>query len=298
MDSTYHPIVEYIAYPASSQNLIKLNTQISYIDVDPSQNKPITLTSTMYETFHADSVIVTVPLGCLKREDIKFTPSLPPPVQKALSNLGFGVLEKLFVRFSEAWWLSPVEQKESISIEFYRFTSLLSTKSIIPEGSLSFFSLARTHNPQPVFGVYISTELGKHLVSLPKDALKTMLQTYFIPLLPNYDASNPVCQILAVDSSEWSQDPLSGFGSYTHIPVGSDTGDENMKILSEMILPAGDGGVWFAGEHTANTEIHNGEIYTTMATVTGAYKSGERAGNKVLENYGKSNSKLELTLVL
>ena len=65
-----------------------------------------------------------------------------------------------------------------------------------------------------------------------------MLQTNYIPMLPNYDAKNPACQILNVDSSAWSQDELSGFGSYSHIPVGSETGDQNMKVLSEKILPS------------------------------------------------------------
>jgi hypothetical protein len=63
-----------------------------------------------------------------------------------------------------------------------------------------------------------------------------------------------------------------------------------MRILSQKILSAGDGGVWFAGEHTADTEIIDGLKYTTMATVTGAYKSGERAANHVLlHTYEKAN---------
>ena len=123
-------------------------------------------------------------------------------------------------------------------------------------------------------------------MSQPKSDLKAMLQTNYIPLFPNYDARNPACRILDVVSSAWSQDELSGFGSYTHIPVGSDTGDENMRLLSEMILPAGEnGGIWFAGEHTADTEIINGLKFSTMATVTGAYKTGERAGNHILQTY-------------
>lgn len=90
-----------------------------------------------------------------------------------------------------------------------------------------------------------------------------------------------------LECSTWSQEELSGFGSYTHIPAGSDTGNENMKILSEKILDTGEegGGVWFAGEHTADTEVIDGRNYTTMATVTGAYKTGERAAKKVLEAY-------------
>jgi monoamine oxidase len=276
--------VQYIARPSLLANIVKLNTQISTIEVDPALEKPITLTSTANETFHADSVICTLPLGVLQSKTVTFTPSLPPRIQKAISNLGVGVLEKLFIRFSEPWWLGPI-QNAGIGIEFYRFTSLKTTKQVMPRGTLNFFSLARIHKPQPVFGVFISTDLAKYLVALPKEELKELLQTHYIPHLPNYTADNPACQILEIDSSTWSADPFSGFGSYTHIPVGSDTGDENMKILSEKIMEAGDGGIWFAGEHTADTEMIDGVKYTTMATVTAAYKTGERAANHVIRTH-------------
>jgi hypothetical protein len=217
---------------------------------------------------------------------IKFTPSLPDRIQSAISNIGFGVLEKLFLHFSEPWWLLPTDDVQSICIDSYRFPTLSSIAKHFPEERLGFYSLARTNHPQPVLVVFIANKLARHLVSQSKTDLKTMLQTNYIPMLPNYDAKNPACQILNVDSSAWSQDELSGFGSYSHIPVGSETGDQNMKVLSERILPAGEnGGVWFAGEHTADTEIIDGLKYTTMATVTGAYKSGERAGNHVLHAY-------------
>jgi hypothetical protein len=285
IDSSYAPLLEYIAAPSTSRDLIKFNTEIISIDVNSSKSMSITLKSAKNAIFHADSVIVTIPLGLLQRKSLEFTPSLPPPVQKAISNLGFGVLEKLFIRFSDAWWLTSMEKREPIGLEFYRFSSLLVTAGTLPRGTLSFFSLARIHNPQPVFGIFVSTTLAKYLVSLPKTDLKAMLQTYYIPHLPNYDKNNPACQILELDHSSWSQDPLSGFGSYTHIPVGSDSGDGNMKVLSERILPAGNGGIWFAGEHTADTEVIEGVKYTTMATVTGAYKSGERAANHVIRLY-------------
>jgi hypothetical protein len=284
--------VEYIAQPALSQNLIKFNTQISSIDINSTNSsKPITLKSTTNETFHADSLIVTLPLGQLKQNTVKFTPPVPHHVQKAISNLGYGVLEKLFIRFPSAWWLTSLDKTDpssKIGLEFYRFTSLLSTanETSLPRGTLNFFSLARIHNPQPVFGIYVTTELAKYLVRMSKSDLKDMLQIYYIPHLPNYDKRDPACQILEVGSSQWSLDPLSGYGSYTHIPAGSESGDGNMKVLGERIMSAGDqGGVWFAGEHTADTEVIDGEKYTTMATVTGAYKSGERAGRHILRHY-------------
>ena len=238
------------------------------------------------ETFYADSVIVTIPLGCLRLNAIKFTPGLPDRLQKAISNLGFGVLEKLFIYFSEPWWLLPTDDVESKCIDTCRFPTLSSMAKHFPGGRLIFFSLARTNHPHPVWVVFTTNKVARHLTSQSKTDLKTMLQTNYVPKLPNYDAKNPACQILDVDSSAWSQDELTGFGSYTHIPVGSETGDQDMKVLSERILPAGEnGGIWFAGEHTADTEIIDGLKYSTMATVTGAYKSGERAGNHILRAY-------------
>lgn len=241
----------------------------------------------MHEVFNVDSVIVTIPLGCLHRNAITFQPRLPDRVQHALSDLGFGTLEKLFIRFERAWWLQPVPETQKIGLEFYSFTSLLSAQNTIPKGSLTFVSLARTHDPHPVFLIFVATSLAEQLVAKSKSELQTMLQKYYIPHLPNYDASDRRCLIEDLECSTWSKEELSGFGSYTHIPAGSDTGNENMKILSEKVLEAGDegGGVWFAGEHTADTEVIDGRNYTTMATVTGAYKTGERAANKVLEAY-------------
>jgi len=241
----------------------------------------------LYETFHADSVICTIPLGCLHRNTIKFYPPLSDRVQKAISNLGFGVLEKLYIRFPEIWWLRS-EKEDPYLLEFTRIPTQIVKHPPLPRGSLVLLSLARTHYPAPIFQVFVSTTVATHLVVLPRSTLRTLLQEYIVPLLPNYNADNPACQILEVDSTEWSQDPLSGFGSYTHIPVGSDTGDENMKVLGERVLSTADGtgGVWFAGEHTANTEIMDGVKFTTMATVTGAYKSGTRAANLVLQHYG------------
>jgi len=290
LDSSYDPIVQYIAKPSLSNDLIKFNTQISSISTDFSKpHKAITLTTTSGESYGFDSVIVTIPLGCLKRSTIDFQPSLPPSVRWAIHNLGYGTLEKLFVRFSEAWWLQPVPESERIGLEFYRFMTLISaTHEKMPKGSLNFFSLARIHTPHPAFGIFVSTDLGKFMVSQTKEKLKQILEEYYIPHLPNYDASNPACKILEVDSSAWSQDPLSGYGSYTHIPVGSESGDKNMGILSDKITRHWNGAIWFAGEHTANTELHGGKQYTTMATVTGAYKSGERAGNQILEEYRRS----------
>ena len=49
-------------------------------------------------------VIVTVPLGVLKRGGPRFEPPLPEPVQAAVAALGFGRYEKIALRFETAFW--------------------------------------------------------------------------------------------------------------------------------------------------------------------------------------------------
>lgn len=47
--------------------------------------------------YAADAVVVTVPLGVLKRGALKFQPPLPEDKQKAIKQLGYGVLNKVGV---------------------------------------------------------------------------------------------------------------------------------------------------------------------------------------------------------
>lgn len=51
-----------------------------------------------------DAVIVTVPLGVLKSGDIEFTPALPDRHQNAISTLGFGTLDKVYLQFEDVFW--------------------------------------------------------------------------------------------------------------------------------------------------------------------------------------------------
>lgn len=69
------------------------------------------------------------------------------------------------------------------------------TNEMIPKGNLNFFSFAWIHNAKPILGVFVALDLAKYLLSLSKDELRSLLRTYYIPHLPNYDATNPMCQI-------------------------------------------------------------------------------------------------------
>lgn len=51
-----------------------------------------------------DAVIVTVPLGVLKRGGIAFEPELSPKKTAAISRMGMGLLDKVYLRFEEVFW--------------------------------------------------------------------------------------------------------------------------------------------------------------------------------------------------
>ncbi len=51
-----------------------------------------------------DAVIVTVPLGVLKKGSIRFDPPLPEEKADAIRRLGMGVLDKVYLLYEEAFW--------------------------------------------------------------------------------------------------------------------------------------------------------------------------------------------------
>lgn len=55
--------------------------------------------------FTGEHVIVTAPLGCLQAGDIQFDPPFPWWKSSAINNIGFGLLNKVVLRFEEPFWV-------------------------------------------------------------------------------------------------------------------------------------------------------------------------------------------------
>jgi monoamine oxidase len=54
--------------------------------------------------WHAERAIVTLPLGVLKTDTVRFVPLLPLPKRRAIASLGVGALAKLALRFPSVVW--------------------------------------------------------------------------------------------------------------------------------------------------------------------------------------------------
>lgn len=58
------------------------------------------------KVFTADAAIITVPLGVLKSNVIKFEPKLPEWKEAAIADLGVGIENKIILRFEKVFWPS------------------------------------------------------------------------------------------------------------------------------------------------------------------------------------------------
>lgn len=80
---------------------VKLGTEVTRIGHDDSGVRVETVRG---DVIAADRVIVTVPLGVLKANAVVFDPPLPELKRQAIDRLGFGLLDKVVLRFDEPFW--------------------------------------------------------------------------------------------------------------------------------------------------------------------------------------------------
>jgi monoamine oxidase len=197
-------------------------------------------------------VVVTVPLGVLKRGAPRFRPALPPDRLAAIERLGFGRYEKVALRFDEPFWRAAGLPHAMI---FPRDSSAPAVWAI----GLDAFGAG----PVLVFQVFHSA--ARHVLgAAPGDAAQRVLDM----LAEAIGRSCPAPTAVAVTS--WATDRYSG-GAYTHIPPGANPADAD--LLGE---PVG-GRLLFAGEHTQSARL---------AYADGAMTSGIREAQRLLGQPG------------
>uniref|UniRef100_A0A671SEX4 Zgc:66484 n=1 Tax=Sinocyclocheilus anshuiensis TaxID=1608454 RepID=A0A671SEX4_9TELE len=70
-----------------------------------NQRYPVQVVCENGQSFEADHVIVTVSLGVLKdKASTMFEPPLPSTKLSAIENLGFGIVDKIFLFFEKSFW--------------------------------------------------------------------------------------------------------------------------------------------------------------------------------------------------
>ncbi|SLM41019.1 cell division cycle 14 [Lasallia pustulata] len=110
--STYKSILSHIATTTLAHTTVHLSTKVMTIESlppsPPTSPNPSVRVTTSTGTIHIfDEVIMTAPLGYLKRNLSTFVPPLPPRLTSAIANISYGRLEKVYITFPHAFWDSP-----------------------------------------------------------------------------------------------------------------------------------------------------------------------------------------------
>ena len=196
------------------------------------------------DSFEADRVVVTVPLGVLKAGAISFAPALPPTMRDAIAALDMGILNRTVLLFDEPFWDRHTEWIGYAGQQPGRWSETLNLYPYLGQPVLAMF------NPGS-FGAEIEAYSDTEITSRAVGALEAMFGA--VP--------DPVDAV----STRWGSDPWS-WGSYSYLPVGVE-----FDTYREMARPVGDR-LFFAGEATHSR---------FPSTVHGALLSGRRAARQI-----------------
>lgn len=264
---------------------IEFNTTIDKIDYN--HDGKVLSAKSACKTYSYDELIMTAPLGWLKRHHkTTFYPPLPDLTVKAIDEIGYGNLEKVFITFPSAWWDTPSKhpKKEGDRNAFSTFLSNEPNK-IVQCISLSSLPTTCSH-PTLLFYIFgdFARQLSRDLEGIVEvqEREKFILSQFQrdIELLPGYDSTRAECRAISTLYTNWQADELAGNGSYSNFQIPDKEGagqalDDSIRCLRYGLPELN---LWFAGEHTAP--------FVGLGTVTGAWWSGENVARRIGAKYG------------
>lgn len=235
----YDKIAQYL-----SQGLnIVLNESVKQINYQDSK----IVISTQSKSYEADLVLLTVPLGVLKNNVIKFSPALSTKKSEAISKLKMGTVNKFILVFPSVFWDSSTQYVGYTPDTKGKFNYFMNMRKINNQNALMTFAFGNYATlTESMTDSQITSEIMMHLKSIYGNGIP-----------------NP-SQMLR---TKWGTNSQS-FGSYSFATSGTTTAD--FDTLAESI----NNRLFFAGEHT-NREYRG--------TVHGAYLSGIREADKILK---------------
>ncbi|CAN7031305.1 hypothetical protein IGI04_030879 [Brassica rapa subsp. trilocularis] len=236
---------------------IRLNNVVSEVsytsDVSAMHNnkhKVIVSTSNGGE-YLGDAVLVTVPLGCLKAETIKFSPPLPDWKYSSIKQLGFGVLNKVVLEFSKVFW--------DDSLDYFGATA----EETDQRGECFMFWNVKKTVGAPVL---IALVVGKAAVDY-KDKSKSEHVNHAMMVLRKLFGGDLVPDPVASVVTDWGADPYS-YGAYSYVAIGAS--GEDYDVLGRPVQNC----LFFAGEATCKEHPD---------TVGGAMMTGVREAVRIID---------------
>ncbi|KAJ5054330.1 uncharacterized protein L3040_000606 [Drepanopeziza brunnea f. sp. 'multigermtubi'] len=281
---TYQKVLATIAKPALDGAKLKLSTKVTSV---ASGFEKVSVQTDNGYSLDFDEVVITCPLGWLKKNKAVFQPELPARFTQAADAIGYGSLEKVYVTFPRAFWLGSADYPDTKPFTgFAQWLAPQYAKDTNPKGwNQEVVDMATLPNscahPTLLFYLFgdqsetFATELTARPSQKERDEYLTKFFKPYYSLLPHYNAESKDCVPVQCLATTWVADDLAGNGSYTTMRTGLEDADKHIEVMREG-LPGR--GVWFAGEHTAP--------FVALGTVTGAYWSGEAVAKRIAGSYG------------
>uniref|UniRef100_A0AAZ1XSS2 Amine oxidase domain-containing protein n=1 Tax=Oreochromis aureus TaxID=47969 RepID=A0AAZ1XSS2_OREAU len=232
---------------------------------------PVTVECENGERIAADHVIVTVPLGYLKKHhSTLFHPPLPAHKLKSIKTLGFGTCDKIFVEFESPWWDADCDIIYLVwEDEVYQVSDV--SKSWIRK-LVTFTVHKPSEKGSHVLCGWICGHEAEYMETLPEEKVRES-----ITKLVRTFTGNGTITPKRILCSRWFTDPWT-YGSYCHPAIGCTA--EDLKNMMEP-LPSQETlsqplQVLFAGEAT------HPYFYST---VHGAILTGWREADRLISHY-------------
>nr|XP_043902230.1 peroxisomal N(1)-acetyl-spermine/spermidine oxidase-like [Solea senegalensis] len=226
------------------------------------------------EMIAADHVIVTVPLGYLKRHhSTLFSPPLPPHKLKSIGKVGFGTCNKIYVEFESPWWDSHCEViyllwKDEWDLSVQR--SDISKSWMRKIGG--FIVLPPSERNSHILCGWIAGHEAEYMETLTEREVRRSITELVCTF-----TGNPAISPKRILRTQWFHQPWT-CGSYSYPKIGCSTQDrENiMEPLPGKGSQSQPLQVLFAGEATHPSYY---------GTVHGAVFSGWREADRLISHY-------------
>ncbi|MBS1687856.1 MAG: FAD-dependent oxidoreductase [Bacteroidetes bacterium] len=251
IDNGYGELIEYLLNECDKGDFeLELNSAVTEIHW---QEGRVAVFTENEESYLAKQAVITVPLGVLQAEAIKFTPAIPEHTM-AVQDMGYGGIIKLLYLFKEAFW-------ESIKNE---------------QGSLKDMSFVISEQEVPTWWTQYpkkSTLLtgwigGPKAAALKNASEESITELGFMSLANIFKMSveDLKAQLVSCYIANWSSERFSK-GSYSYVTTET---AQARQLLTAAIHNT----IYFAGE-----AMYEGK---EMGTVEAALKSGIEVVNKIL----------------
>lgn len=222
---------------------IKTNVQVNQIVLENNAVKIIDAHNTEYL---ASKVVVSVPLGVLKKNSIKFVPELPKQHQNAISKMGFGSFNKVFFELEDSLNL----QANSNSNSFYY---------CVNGAWFNVLDLSKIYN-KPIYLMLFGGTQSEFI-----DRATDVEVWDFIYKNLNISLTNLPNKPKRIFITRWGADEFS-YGSFSFPALG-----HSESLVATLNEPVEDR-IFFTGEHCS---------LEYAGTVHGAYLNGLETAEKI-----------------